>query len=209
MLYRDTLHLHLGDEPERQLREISLAHFVPGDYELEITLRGRRNKQLARRLQEFTVAWTQEGMIRNDWKTTVNQLKLFSADTDVGDMAKLKEIEERVAAFDQFWRERDPTEGTAENEAKRGFYHRIRVANERFGIMRTEGWKTDRGRTYILYGEPDYMDDEPFSPDRYPYQIWHFISIAPNRHFLFIDENQDGDYRLQYPFDGLGGIDFY
>jgi hypothetical protein len=33
--------------------------------------------------------------------------------------------------------------------------------------------------------------------------VWHYTSIGRYRRFLFIDENADGDYRLQYPYDGL------
>ena len=203
MVYRDTLHLSIGREPERQLREISLDQMLPGEYELVISLLGRRNKKLTDREQMFRIAWTQDGMIRNDWKAAVKQLELFADDVDVGDMEKLGTIEERVRAFDQFWLERDPTDGTPENEAKTAFYYRVRIANERFGVMRQEGWRTDRGRIYIQYGEPDYLVNEPFSPDRRPYQVWYYTGISPNRRFLFIDENEDGDYRLQFPYDGL------
>ncbi len=203
LVYRDTLHISLGTEPDRQLREISLDQLVPGDYELIVSLLGRRDKKLAERTQLFQVAWTQEGMIKNDWETTLKQLQLFADDVDVSDMKKLKTIEERVKAFDQFWQERDPTDGTRENEAKAAFYYRIRIANEQFGVMRTEGWRTDRGRIFVRYGEPDYMANEPFSPDRHPYQIWYYSSLSPNRRFIFVDEKEDGDFRLQYPYDGL------
>jgi GWxTD domain-containing protein len=203
LLYRDTIHIALGDRPECQLREISIDDLLPGEYELAVSAHGRRNKKLAGRTQIFRVAWTQDGMIRNDWKATIKQLELFSYDVDVGDMEDLETVDERIKAFDQFWRERDPTEGTPENEAKTAFYYRVRVANERFGVMRMEGWRTDRGHIYIRYGEPDYMVNEPFSPDRYPYQIWYYTRISPNRRFVFVDENEDGDYRLQYPYDGL------
>jgi len=204
MLYRDTIHLDLGEQRQRRLQEISLASFLPGFYELEIQLRGRRNKALDRRSQEFKVSWSQEGMIRNDWKAVVQQLKLFSEDVDVGDMEDLKDYEARLVSFNQFWRERDPTEGTIENEAKVAFYHRVRIANERFGIMRRDGWRSDRGRVFIRHGEPDHMIEEPFSLDRQPYQIWTYTRMSPNRRFYFIDENNDGDYRLQFPYDGLG-----
>ena len=209
MIYRDTLHLTLGTLPERQLREVSLTDFLPGEYELDITLLGRRNKKLDGATQLFRVAWTQEGMVRNDWKATVQQLRLFSDDVDVGDMEDLKTFEARVKAFDQFWAERDPTEGTAENEARTAFYYRVRIANERFGIMRMEGWRSDRGRIYIQYGEPDFMVEEPFSLSNHPYQVWQYTRISPNRRFVFVDENEDGDYRLQYPYDGLSSVGGY
>ncbi len=204
MLYRDTIHLDLEDSRHRRLQEVSLASFLPGSYELEISLKGRRNKTLARRSEEFKISWSQEGMIRNDWKSTIQQLKLFSEDVDVSDMEDLKDYRACKDAFDQFWRERDPTDGTTENEAKSAFYHRIRIANERFGVMRRDGWRSDRGEVFIRYGEPDHMIEEPFSPDRRPYQVWTYSSLSPMRRFLFVDENSDGDYRLQFPYDGLG-----
>ncbi len=72
--------------------------------------------------------------------------------------------------------------------------------------MRMEGWRTDRGHIYVRYGEPDYMVEEPFSLSHHPYQVWQYTRISPNRRFVFVDENEDGDYRLQYPYDGLGGV---
>ena len=38
---------------------------------------------------------------------------------------------------------------------------------------------------------------------RSPYQIWYYYSSGRYRKFLFVDENQDGDYRLQFPYDGI------
>jgi GWxTD domain-containing protein len=209
LIYRDTLHIVLGAEPERQLREIALDKLIPGDYELVINVLGRRNKDLAERIETFKVAWTQDGLIRNDWKTALQQLKLFAEDVDVRDMEKLETIEDRIKAFDHFWQERDPTDGTPENEAKAAFYYRIRVANDQFGVMRMEGWRTDRGRIFVQYGEPDYLVNEPFSPDRHPYQIWYYTGISPNRRFAFVDEKEDGDFRLQYPYDGLSSTGDY
>ena len=124
-----------------------------------------------------------------------------------GDVDKLKEqetYEDRLAAFTNFWEVRDPTPGTPENETKTEFYRRINVANQNFSYLRTNGWKTDRGKVYITYGEPDQVEDYPFSLNRVPYQEWHYYRDARYRKFVFIDETGDGDYRLIYPFDGLG-----
>src|SRR5438046_10235982 len=65
----------------------------------------------------------------------------------------LKTDEEREQFIEQFWLRRDPTPDTVDNEFKEEHYARIAYANERFasGIP---GWKTDRGRIYILYGKP-------------------------------------------------------
>ena len=65
------------------------------------------------------------------------------------------------------------------------------------------GWRTDRGRIYVKHGEPDEIDDYPFAPNSHPYQEWHYYHGGRYRKFTFLDENEDGDYRLIYPYDGL------
>jgi hypothetical protein len=69
--------------------------------------------------------------------------------------------------------------------------------------MTREGWQTDRGRIYISYGEPDEIDDYPYSLSSVPYQEWHYYRDGRYRKFTFVDVNLDGEYRLQYPYDGL------
>src|SRR5579862_4718960 len=66
---------------------------------------------------------------------------------------RLSTDDERQQFIEQFWLRRDPTPDTEENEFKEEHYRRIAYANERYasGIP---GWKTDRGRTYIMYGPP-------------------------------------------------------
>jgi GWxTD domain-containing protein len=65
---------------------------------------------------------------------------------------------ERENFIEQFWQRRDPTPGTPENEFREEHYRRIAYANEHFAGS-VAGWKTDRGRTYIVYGPPDEIDD--------------------------------------------------
>src|SRR5262245_50354664 len=70
---------------------------------------------------------------------------------------KLTTPEERDAFIEQFWRRRDTNPGTVENEFKEEHYRRIAYANEKFksGI---DGWETDRGRIYIVYGPPTSLE---------------------------------------------------
>ena len=65
--------------------------------------------------------------------------------------------EEREQFIEAFWQRRDPTPDTVENEFKEEHYRRIAYANERFssGIP---GWRTDRGRMYIMWGPPDQLE---------------------------------------------------
>jgi GWxTD domain-containing protein len=72
----------------------------------------------------------------------------------------LKTDEEREQFIESFWLRRDPTPDTIDNEYKDDHFQRIAYANEHFasGIP---GWKTDRGRIYIMYGKPDEIESHP------------------------------------------------
>src|SRR5947209_13593334 len=73
---------------------------------------------------------------------------------------QLKTDEERDQFIEQFWLRRDPDPDTPENEYKDEYFQRIQYANEKFtsGIA---GWRTDRGRIYIMFGKPDELESHP------------------------------------------------
>ena len=72
----------------------------------------------------------------------------------------LSNDEERDNFIENFWLRRDPTPDTPENEFKDEHYRRIAYANEHFAAG-IPGWKTDRGRIWIMYGKPDETDSHP------------------------------------------------
>jgi len=106
--------------------------------------------------------------------------------------------EERKQKFLNFWKSKDPTPGTDKNELMIEYYRRVYFANRNFSEGR-EGWKTDRGRIYIIYGPPDNVDRHPFELNTKPYVVWHYYTI--NKTFYFVDETGFGDYRLVNPYD--------
>jgi GWxTD domain-containing protein len=73
---------------------------------------------------------------------------------------QLSNDEERDNFIEAFWQRRDPTPDTEENEYKEEHYQRIAYANEHYAAG-VPGWKTDRGRIYIVYGKPDEIDSHP------------------------------------------------
>jgi len=76
------------------------------------------------------------------------------------DFARLT-VGEQEAYLDHYWAERDPTPGTAVNEERERFHQRVDYANRNFGTAGIEkGMDSDRGRTYIRYGEPDEIRRE-------------------------------------------------
>lgn len=204
MVYRDSLTAELDAPVVRQLREIGMDSLAPGEYELEVTLRGRRLKKLCREEKTFSVVWTQEALLRDDYKIVVDQIALIASKEEV-DLLKAASgsLRESRGAFESFWRKKDPTPTTPANEVKHEFYRRVRLANANFKFMGWEGWRSDRGRILIRYGEPDQVDDHTMVMGGRPYQEWHYYRYGRYRWYRFVDMSEDGDYRLQHPYDGF------
>ncbi|HZE67927.1 MAG TPA: GWxTD domain-containing protein [Pyrinomonadaceae bacterium] len=124
---------------------------------------------------------------------------------------KLQTDDERERFIEEFWRRRDPDPDTDENEFKEEYYERVAYANEHFssGIP---GWKSDRGRIWIMYGKPDERETHPMggnyerpsyegggSTTTYPFEIWFYRYIAgvgSGVEIEFVDPTGSGEYRI-------------
>src|SRR4026209_1755323 len=124
---------------------------------------------------------------------------------------KLANDDERERFIEEFWRRRDPDPDTDENEFKEEYYERIAYANENFasGIP---GWKSDRGRIWIMYGKPDGRETHPMggSYDRpsyegggntstYPFETWFYRyipGVGSGIEIEFVDPTGSGEYRI-------------
>jgi GWxTD domain-containing protein len=111
---------------------------------------------------------------------------------------KLATDEEREMFIQQFWERRNPHPGGSQNAFKEEHYRRIAYANEHFATGRP-GWRTDRGRLYIIYGPPDEIESHP---KPYPSEQWKYRSIeglGNNVIFTFKDRTGKGDFILESP----------
>ncbi len=102
-----------------------------------------------------------------------------------------------------FWVRRDPTPGTLHNELEDDFYERIAEANRRFregGGARIPGWRTDRGRIFLKYGDPDEVLSRPLPGSTLPYEVWKYTR-GKLRKFCFMDLTRFGNYSLIYTND--------
>src|SRR3984957_19802070 len=124
---------------------------------------------------------------------------------------RLSTDDEREEFIEQFWLRRDPTPDSEENEFKEEHYRRIAYANERFasGIP---GWKTDRGRIYIVYGPPDEIDDHSSggtydrpieegggTTSSFPFIDWtyrYIEGVGTNVKIEFVDTTMSGEFRM-------------
>ena len=98
--------------------------------------------------------------------------------------------------LDKFWSSRDPDPSTAENERRTEHYRRVEQANQMFGYLNIDGWKTDRGRVWVLYGRPDTEDSHPMEIDARAYKIWYYDNLEGGVEFVFVDQAGFGNYEL-------------
>ena len=104
--------------------------------------------------------------------------------------------EEKKGFFTETWEKLDPSPDSERNELMNEYYYRVQTANRRFSGQR-EGWRSDRGMIYIIYGEPDAVEEHHMEIDTKPYIIWYYYSV--NRRFIFVDYTGFGDYQLTEP----------
>ncbi|MGA7766775.1 MAG: GWxTD domain-containing protein [Candidatus Sulfotelmatobacter sp.] len=78
-------------------------------------------------------------------------------DQERADFKSLSTDKQRDDFVIAFWKRRNPTPGSPENRFKETHYQRIAYANQHFAAG-IPGWKTDRGRIYIVYGPPDELE---------------------------------------------------
>jgi GWxTD domain-containing protein len=101
----------------------------------------------------------------------------------------------------KFWRSKDQP-GMRPLSEYRTFTTRVEGANRLFTYQKTIGWKTDRGRVYILYGPPEYIGGEQFSTESKPYIMWHYysnrfsLSSGSRAEFVFVDLYGGGNFQL-------------
>ncbi len=105
----------------------------------------------------------------------------------------------------RFWKGNDPTPGTPVNEYRDTYFKRIKYANEHFRRLGKDGWKTDRGRVMMIYGEPDFIDQIPSSAETKPYEVWAFDSLEGGVEFVFVDASGIREYVLVHS-NALGEI---
>ena len=162
------------------------------------------------------LAQTNDGRLRKELKSGYSKwpdqdVAYILTDAERSAFNGLHNDEEREQFIEEFWRWRDPTPETEENEFKEEHYRRIAYANERFASG-MPGWKTDRGRLYITFGPPDEIESHPSggtyqrtpnegggTTSTFPFERWRYRYLADIGNDItveFVDPTMTGEYRI-------------
>jgi GWxTD domain-containing protein len=178
---------------------LPVLNAVPQDEEKLSKAEKRRQKAIQRELESPYKKWLNE------------EVPYIITGEERASFKKFTTDDEREQFIESFWERRNPNPGSPENEFKEEYYRRIAYANEHYasGI---QGWRTDRGRIYIMYGPADEVDSHPSggsytrTPDEgggttstYPWETWRYRyidGIGTNIELEFVDPTMSGEYHL-------------
>ncbi|MEW5806204.1 MAG: GWxTD domain-containing protein [Acidobacteriota bacterium] len=118
---------------------------------------------------EIEIADILHNVKKDDIKEWINgPARYISRSEEEKEFKELKSDIERTEFIYKFWQKRDPTPWTLKNEFREQFWEKVKTANALFADSTKPGWKTDRGKIYILLGPPN--DIEPIAKVDYSYR---------------------------------------
>ncbi len=169
------------------------------DQKQDTNKKKQSDKQVLKELATPYKKWLSEDVI---YIITDSERKAF---------LQLQTNEEREQFIEEFWQRRNPDPDSVDNPVKEEHYRRIAYANEHYASG-VAGWRTDRGRIYIMYGKPDDLEshtqgetwNRPLDQgggetQTYAYEDWtyHYIEgIGENVELEFVDPSGTGEFRL-------------
>ena len=161
------------------------------NYAIEVVAQqGGKQFRLKKHVSFF---WTISPYSPKDLDLALEQLRYIASDDSIRYFRK-RSFEEKQAFFRRFWKRMDPNPETEKNELMDEYYRRVNYANRYFTSPGEAGWKSDRGRIFIKFGQPDDVERHPFEINSQPFEIWRYYSLRKT--FLFIDRTGFGDYYL-------------
>lgn len=198
----DSFYQVLSGKRTSCFHKIKTTDFVAGDYLVSVEAHPHQVNPdsstidaLASTSHTFVIRWKGLPASIVDLDIAIDQM-IYLVDRGRLDELKRAEGEKKRELFLEYWKKKDPTPGTARNELMDEYYSRIDYANKHFSHF-TEGWKSDMGMVFTIFGTPSNVERHPFDSDSKPYEIWTYYEL--NRQFVFIDQSGFGDYHLQNP----------
>ena len=170
------------------LRIISLAPIDSNEY--------TENDFLAVSQRTVRYEKTLSGIVLTDINKAIRQLRYVADGSEMDHIQDGQTDAVRLKRFEEFWEDRDPTPSTERNEAFEEFYTRVEFANNNFKSY-TEGWLTDKGHVYIVFGHPHNIERYQRNlGDNRAIEVWTYLN---NYEFYFQDKDGFGDFRLYRP----------
>ncbi len=170
-----------------QLVSFPIEKFKEGSYTILVEI-SKDARIVARNSKQIAIAYP--FFSSKLYAARVEQMLYITNDKEAKEL-KESSGEDREKVWNEFWSKKDPIPQTPENETSDEYFRRVDYANEHFRSFQS-GWRTDRGKVYIIYGKPDEIEYHPFETEVPSYEIWFYYNLG--RKFIFADLSMTGDY---------------
>ncbi len=157
-----------------------------GDYRLEFDT----GKYVLKK--HFSITWFKKPSYLYKYDLALRPMRYLLSEKEYDEANHLNE-EQLAAWFKSYWKKRDPTPKTQFNELLDEFYARVSESNYKFKTRVQEGWETDRGRIFILYGPPLKIENGRYSIRSLPWLVWEY---GDSLKFIFVDKKRNGEFIL-------------
>jgi GWxTD domain-containing protein len=163
-----------------------------GDYSFEVERTDGKSRYRTSRTFEVEESGPPRG---KEFDVLLEALSYIASSEEIDAMRKL-DPDQQAAAWERFWRRRDPTPETPRNEFQIEFFRRLHYAAQHFQGF-GYGWRSDMGRVYVRYGPPDQVEQQAATSTTPQAELWFYNQ--PARRFVFVDREGFGRYVLLSP----------
>jgi len=191
----DSLRYSVGRSPSSKATGV----FIPipfeklplRNFELNLTiLQGTRSEVVKK---QFKTVWPDMPLSLRDVDFALNALRYITTEKQL-DSLRRGTWDDRLSKLEGFWKEKDKTPETDYNEVMTEYYRRVDFAMRSFGTIREpDGSKSDRGRIFIIYGQPT-QTQRNLDPTTGFQEIWIYENLG--KKFTFVDKTKSGNYVL-------------
>jgi GWxTD domain-containing protein len=187
---------------------LNVGSLLPGRYFLQVTSKDLASGKEIKKTKPFQILsspvleTTEEPRTEEEAKN-LRKILTYIAARDELKMYDQLNLSGKRQFMTEFWKKKDTDPSTPENEFKIEYYKRWEEAQRRYSTTKEgkdtwkkDGWRTDMGRVYIIYGEPDNIERYPVSISTKGWEKWYYDHIQGGVYFIFVDEQGYGVYRL-------------
>ena len=164
-----------------------------GEFELELELTDAAGNAIANQSTPVLIAGS-SAWIATNWEEALKLIRWEATGEEMDILEDIEDPDQRLEAWNCFWKIRDPVEATATNEAMVSYFQRVETANKTWHSALRPGYQSDRGRVFITLGPPDEIIERPMPAGPVPFEIWLYHNY--NAEIRFVDRIGFNNYEL-------------
>ncbi|MCP4147721.1 MAG: GWxTD domain-containing protein, partial [bacterium] len=140
--------------------------------------------------------------LNSRYRKFINMVEYISTDEELKIFKKLPTVRDREVFIKFFWKHRDPVPSTPENEYKLEIEKRFAHVNSFFSRgTPLPGWKTARGKIYMVLGKPATIENFDNEQGLYPARVWSYygdkeLGLPTYFNIVFFKRRGTGDWIL-------------